>query len=317
MKQIQKIFPLFFCLLALGFTSCSNANTTMVSTVFMHKYGVPLNEMDWHERGGDGQVVMTRKDGCVITQNYEGGVLQGKTTFTFPHSQIVDKEHFYQAGHLTSETLHFTSGVSKEKIDYIHDTETHYVRWFESGNPMNKEVWQNGKLMNGEYYATNNDLEAKVESGYGQKVQRNAFGEFVCKMEISSGELTSSINYYPNGHPKMVTPYKNNKVHGTRKKYLINGAPNVFENFKNGVKSGLTVAYRDGVPYSELPYQNGKKDGVEMIYNPSGQVVSEITWKNDLKHGISKNYIQNICRSEWFYKGKKVSRSDFERYITD
>jgi len=41
------------------FSACQNPNKNNVSTVFIHKYGVTLTQDDWHDRGANGQVVVT------------------------------------------------------------------------------------------------------------------------------------------------------------------------------------------------------------------------------------------------------------------
>ncbi len=298
------------------FSACQNPNKNNVSTVFIHKYGVTLTEDDWNARGANGQVVVTRSDGAIITQNYVEGKLEGKTSHSFPHSFVTQKEEHYRAGHLLSEVMHYTSGVPKKKVEFISDGQTQITRWFENGTPQNIETWRDGKLIAGEYFANDNEIEAKVLEGSGVKVRRNPYGEYLSKMEVSDGDIVSNTSYHRNGDPHVITPYKDNKIHGMRKQYLVNGIPDTFETWKEGIKEGLTVIYQDGVPHSEIPYLKGKKNGIELVFNSEGQVVAEITWKDDLKNGISKTYIQDVVRSEWYYKGKKVSKSDFEKSIT-
>jgi antitoxin component YwqK of YwqJK toxin-antitoxin module len=296
-------------------TACQSPNKNNVSTVFIHKYGVTLTENDWNIRGKNGQIVVTRADGTIVTKNYVEGMLEGATTFTFPHSFVIQKEEFYRQDHLLNEVHHYTSGVPKKKLEFLSPAETQITTWFESGTPQYVEKWKYGKLFEGEYFASDNEVEATVTNGHGVKVRRNAYGEYLSKMEVSNGDIIENTTYHRNGDPHVITPYKDTKVHGTRKQYLVNGIPDCFETWVNGIKEGLTVVYLDGVPHREIPYVKDKKNGVQVTYNSEGQVVEEITWKDDLKNGVCKTYIQDVVRIEWYYKGKKVSKSDFEKFI--
>lgn len=301
--------------LLLAATSCQQTNKSNVSTVFIHKYGVTLTESDWHKRGANGQIVVTRSDGTIVTQNYVEGQLEGKTTHSFPHSFVTQKEEYYRQGHLTSEVYHYTSGVPKKKIEFLSVDEVQVTRWYENGTPQNVELWKSDKLIEGEYFANNNEVEAKVLNGKGIKIRRNPYGEYLSRMDVENGEVVTNTTYHRNGDPHVVTQYKNNKIHGLRKQFLVNGIPDRFEEWKEGVKEGITTVFQDGVRHSEIPYSKDKKNGVEVVYNTDGQVVAEVTWKENLKDGVSKTYIQDVVRMEWFYKGKKVSKSDFEKYI--
>ena len=129
------------------------------------------------------------------------------------------------------------------------------------------------------------------------------------RMDVQSGDIIANTTYHRNGDPHVVTPYQDNKIHGLRKQFLVNGIPDRFEEWKEGVREGITTVFQDGQKHSEIPYSNDKKNGVEIVYNTDGQVVGEITWKEDLKSGVSKTYIQDVVRIEWYYKGKKVSKS--------
>lgn len=308
-KTIPALAATALCIL----TACGNPNNNAISTVFIHKYGATLTEDDWSNRGGNGQVVTHYKDGVNVTENYVENSLEGTTTYSFPYSSVTSKEENYRQGNLLSETLHFTSGVPKQKIEYISDNEYHLTTWFENGNPRSFEKFMDEHLEEGEYYTSSNDLESKIRAGVGTKIERNTYGEFKAKIEYSGGQKALMTTYHPNGDPQTIIPYRNNKVHGVKKLFLINGIPNRFEEWNQGEQQGATTIYRDGQPYSELQYVAGMKNGLETIRNDQGEIVEEVSWKNDLMHGVKKLYINDTIRLEWFYKGKKVSHSDYEK----
>lgn len=310
-KTISLLTGCALCLLA----SCGSPKNNAVSTIFIHKYGAALSENDWVQRGGHGKIITTQKDGVTICQNYVEHQLDGKTTYTFPYSNVVEKEESYRHGHLIAETLCYSSGTPKEKREFISHNELHLTKWYENGTPMCIEKFYNAKLQDGEYYNSNNEIESRVQLGNGVKTERNSFGEFISKIDYNNGSQALVTTFYSNGDPQSITPYQNNKVHGTVKYYLVNGIPDRTENWQNGVQQGLTSIYRDGELYSERPYVAGKKNGVEQIYDDQGQVACEISWKNDLKHGFLKSYIADTVQIEWYYRGSKVSHSDFEKFI--
>ena len=309
----KKYFPTFIALALCVLTACGNPNNNAISTLFIHKYGTTLTEDDWTSRGGNGQIVTNCKDGTTISENYINNELEGKTSYSFPHSGVTSKEENYRHGHLLSETLHFTSGVPKQKIEYISEGERHLTTWFENGNPRSFEKIIDDRLEEGEYYTSSNDLESKIRAGVGTKIERNTYGEFLSKIEFRDGQKKLMTTYHPNGDPKVIISFLNGKAHGMKKYFHINGIPDRFEEWANGVQQGNTVVYRDGQPYSEAQYLAGMKNGLETIMNDQGNIVQEVTWKNDLEHGVKKLYINDTVRLEWFYKGKKVSHSDFEK----
>lgn len=311
MFKVNKIYLpalAFICLL----TSCGHPNNS-VSTLFIHKYGTELSENDWLSRGGNGQIVQTCKDGTIITQNYIDNHLEGKTTYSFPHSSVTYKEENYRHGHLLSETLHFTTGVPKQKVEYVSDNAYNLTTWYENGNPRSYEKFVSELLLDGEYYTNTNELESSIKAGTGVKIDRNVYGEFLSKIEYKDGEKTLMTTYHTNNDPKEITPFLKGEIHGIKKFFLINGIPDRFEEWNHGVQQGKTIVFQDGQPHNEQEFVAGMKNGLETIFNDSGAVVEEISWKNNLLHGVKKTYINDTVRLEWFHKGKKVSHSDFEK----
>lgn len=310
-KVLKRHLLSFFGCSLLLLTSCGTPSNT-VSTVFIHKYGAALNEDDWVARGGNGQIVTTCKDGTTVTENYVDHLLEGKTIYSFPHSSVAAKEEQYRQGHLLSETINFTSGNPRQKMEFISDSVCHMTTWFENGNPRSIEKFIHKKLDEGEYYNTSNEIESKVESRRGTKIHRNTYGEFVSKIQYDNGLKSLETTYHANGDPKEIVPYKNSKVHGIKKFYSINGVPLRFEEWQQGVHQGKTTLFRDGQRYSEVDYVAGMKNGIETILNDHGNIACEVSWKNDLMHGVYKTYTPDSVRMEWYYRGKKVSHSDFE-----
>jgi hypothetical protein len=54
------------------------------------------------------------------------------------------------------------------------------------------------------------------------------------------------------------------------------------------------------------------KNGLEIHFRDGQTVEQEILWENDKKHGPSNFYIDGIATTEWYYNGKKVTKSKFD-----
>ena len=54
----------------------SDENTIMAET-YVHKYGVPLSEQSWKDRGENGEIVTLQKNGVTLTKTFQNGILNG------------------------------------------------------------------------------------------------------------------------------------------------------------------------------------------------------------------------------------------------
>lgn len=297
------------------FSCTPKGKNDIIRTRYVHKYGITVDKQDWNSRGQDGQIITTRNDGVIITETYEKGQKHGLTTYTFPHSFTIDTEENYSNGNLLYITKHFSSGVPSEKTEFQEDGFQLKTTWYHDGNPKSIELVQNEKIINAQYFNPNNELESKVENGKGYRINRNAYGEMICKETISDGIVSLATTFHSNGDPKIITPYnEQGHVHGIRKSYLTGGVPQLFEEWKEGIQEGTTVIFQNGLKYSEQPFVHGQKHGIEKIYKDGKEVVEEISWKNDLKHGPAKVYVENSVKTDWYFNGRRVSKIEFEQF---
>ena len=119
-------------------TGChSNKNNAdVVSQQFVHKYGFDVSEQEWEERAQDGQVITMMKNGVRVTRSYENGQLHGNTTYTFPHSPIVEKLLTYDQGTLLKEVVHDAGGIPMREDVYEFDDRAIITQWDEKGSPL-------------------------------------------------------------------------------------------------------------------------------------------------------------------------------------
>lgn len=295
-------------------TSCGNDSTPdqIVSESFVHKYGFDLSKEEWENRPQDGKVVSVLKNGVKVSRSYENGQLHGPTTYTFPHSSIIEKAMVYDQGTLLKETVNDISGMPIQEEVYEFDNRTIVTLWDDKGTPLSIEEYENEALIEGKYYNPDHELEARVEAGFGEKIKRDRAGLLVSRDLIENGITSSRTTYHPNGHFHTISHYLNDQLHGKQMKFSASGKPLMELNWKHGILDGTKIVYRNGLKVAEIPYVKGHKEGTELHYDDLGNLTAEIHWRNDKKHGCSQFFSEEGTESEWFYKGQSVNAQKFE-----
>jgi antitoxin component YwqK of YwqJK toxin-antitoxin module len=308
----MRFLPWITCAGAL-LTGCSSnkANNDVVSQQFVHKYGFDVSEQEWEERAQDGQVIAMLKNGVKATRSYENGQLHGTTTFTFPHSSVVEKLLVYDQGTLLKEVLHDASGIPLREEVYEFDDRTIITQWDEKGAPLSIEEYVNESLLDGKYYTTEHEIEGQVENGFGLRVKRDRTGLLLCRDRIEKGSIAQRTSFHPNGQVQSISNYEDYQLHGEQIKNTPSGKPLMVVQWNHGVLDGVKTIYRNGIKIAEVPYVNGLRHGTELHYDDFGTLTAEIQWKNDKKHGVSLFHSEEMTENEWFYKGQAVSAEKF------
>lgn len=295
-------------------TSCSS-NTSgdeVVSQTYVHKYGFETSEQDWAQREQDGQVVSMLKNGVKVTRSYENGVLHGLTTYSFPHSSIVEKSLLYDQGNLLKEQLNDPAGMPIREEVYEFDNRNIVTLWDEKGVPLSIEEYDGENLLEAKYYTPEHELKASVVNGFGERVKRDRSGLLISVDKIESGIMSCRTTYHPNGEIHTISHYENYQLHGPQQKYTAAGKPLMELNWDHGVLHGPKVIYRNGLKVAVIPYVKGQKQGIESHYDDLGDLTAEIEWKNDKKHGTSKLYSEETTDTEWYYKGHTVTADKYK-----
>lgn len=311
----MKNSTLLLLALSAGLLTSCNSNRrpcNIVEERFVHKYGLEVEQRDWQARGKNGQVITKLDDGVVLSQNYKSGQLDGETTYTFPHSETIEIVEMYVSGQLTNRVTNNDLGRPKEEVEYTPDGYEIVTSWYEEGVPRSREMYLNKSLVEGEYFSSDNQTESSITNGAGVRVVRNTYGELISHDQYQGGKIAQKTTYHPNGAPKAVTPYVNNKPHGERKTYLPAGEPNKVEKWVKGKREGVTFAFKNGEKRSELPYVKGKKHGIEKRFRDGAMVVQEVTWKEGMKHGPEVTYVDGEeTKTVWYHRGKAVTESSY------
>lgn len=307
----------FVCLatVALGLASCqmSSTDTAYVKETYYHTYGVAVSKADWNASGKSGKITGTRRDGVTETKEYEDGVLNGTTTYTFPHSQIVEKKETYANGNKISETWNYPSGTPKRSVEYQGENNVKVSTWYESGTPKSIEKNYEDRLYIGQYYTPENDLEGMVQQGEGERPVRDRYGQLAAMETIENGEVRLKTEYHPNGTPKSVTEYVAGKPEGTKKTYLPSGEPETIETWVAGIQNGPTTIFRNGSKFAVCNYRKGKKSGIEKRFElGTDKVVETIAWSDGMRHGPTESIVENERTTTWYFLDKPVTKHTFE-----
>jgi len=294
-------------------TSCSGVrrqapclDREIKQSKYVHKYGFQVSEEDWERKGQDGHVITELKNGVVMTRFYEKGALHGESTYTFPHSQLVAKVERYDRGHLISTRVNYETG-SPKKEETLEDGGRKVRVWYEDGTPKSVENHRGGRLLQADYYTSDNRLDSKIVDGEGVRINRDAFGQVVSRDEFQEGFLSLSTITYPNGTLKEMIPYHLGQIEGVRRTFGIGGEPLTIEEWHGGVQNGVTALFQNGEKVAEIEYVDGKKHGVERRFKCGDVLVEEIAWREDRRHGPAKLYVTDPAETKWYFEGKLVS----------
>lgn len=167
-------------MLSLMTMACSTPCTTddCIDKAYVHKYGVRVRPDYWMERGKNGQVISTMRDGVIVTQTYNAGELHGESCYTFPNSNKVAKSEQYRDNKLHEQTEFYTSGAPKETCVWTTPTCNTVTCWYECGTPRCVEKFEDGRLLSGEYYNIKNKRDSWVYNGEGERFTRDCHGHY-------------------------------------------------------------------------------------------------------------------------------------------
>ncbi|SCA62569.1 Uncharacterized protein SCG7086_AB_00280 [Chlamydiales bacterium SCGC AG-110-P3] len=308
--------------IALLLTGCSanqelayhdGRGSDVVACTYKHKYGVEVPRSDWESRGRDGQVITTLKSGVTVTKDYAGGVLVGDTTYTFPHSNTIETVETYRNGKCTKIVTNYTSGLPQREEEKTASGSTVVTLWYDSGNPMSVEELRGERVLTGSYYSIDEQCDAEVLAGEGERKVRDAYGQLLSVDSISDGWLTLRTTFHSNGSPKEYIPYEYSVINGLKKTFLPSGEPSTVEEWSNGIQQGITISYRNGEKFSEIPFENGYKKGVERRYYNGAELQEEVSWHNDQRHGPTRAYVGDAVKTDWYYQNRLVSKLVFDQ----
>jgi antitoxin component YwqK of YwqJK toxin-antitoxin module len=304
MKPVHLLSSLILLLFMTACQSnCSNCDEVVCEAV--HRYGVPLEPDDWSARGQDGQIISMRKDGVTVARTYDGGVLNGESSYSFPHRDVIQRKEIYNQGVIECECTHYPNGLPQQQITYQSPTQQSTTIWYENGAPQAHEEFVNERLVRGAYYDINHQIESKVDESNGLRTCRDGLGQLQSMDTIENGQMILRTTYHPNGIPSAYTPYVNDMIEGQRRTFQTGGEPATLEEWTHDVQHGNTTVFEYGEKWADVPYVNGRRQGIEYRYR-DGQTAQEVNWVQDQQHGPSYSYINGTTQTDWYFRGRQV-----------
>ena len=312
---MKRFVPYLLSLIPLLMVGCNKSdqdkNDEVVSQRYIHKYGYDVSKEEWESTGYPGQVITTLRNGVTITASYEDGVLHGKTTYTYPHSQTVESLNIYERGNLVKKTSYNIRGIPQKEEIFLSPSHVKLTRWYSNGTPMSLEEYHNTELLEGEYYNKNNEAQFKVTKGSGMRITRDQHEQIVAKETIENGYPAKRETFHPHGIPHTIIPLSGGKIHGEKKVYAPSGEPISSEAYRQNILDGHATYYQNGCRYLELSYKNGVKHGTERHFIDGETIVEETEWLEGQKHGPSIFYFDGMSKTRWYYNNMPVSKEKY------
>lgn len=301
-------------LLGFSLTGCHKKvqENNVVSERYIHKYGYAVSKDEFVGRKYPGQVITVLKNGVTTTATYENGILDGSSTHTFPHSQVVENYFLYKQGNLVKQITYDISGMPLREEVNLSPTRHTSTRWYSDGTPMCSEEYAGAELVEGQYFNRLNDVEARVEKGKGSRLIRDLQGILLAQEEVDEGYITKRQTFYASGTPESIAYFQRGSLHGEKKTFNENGEPISAKEYVHGKLHGKATFYKNGAKTVEIYYLDGMKNGLEIHYTDGAAISQEILWENDHKHGPSKYYVDGIAQVEYFYDGTPVSEEKWK-----
>lgn len=305
--------------IAVIYTGCARQQSNdafVVDQTFVHKYGVAVPSDYWSSSGEHGSVISTMGDGVVISRTYSAGLLDGETTYTYPHSSQIQKKEIYNQGILVKEGEFYFDGAPRSETVFepLHSFKTLSL-WYLSGTPKSIEQYEGELLVKGDYFTSFNQHDAAVENYAGTRLVRDDYGQLLATDQIKNGQLVLRTSYHPNGSPKEMTPFNNGLVEGVKKTFHPAGEPNTLEEWIAGNQQGKSYIYQHGEKFAEVPFDRGLKNGVERRFRDGKDVVQEISWNDGQLHGPTTTYVGDTSKTDWYYQGNLMTKTDYDFMI--
>lgn len=280
---------------------------------YVHRYGVPVPAQTWAAKGETGKVVSTLKNGVVVTRAYVNGILEGDTTYSFAHSDAIEKVETYSQGQMLKERYFYKSGSPSKEIEHPSSTTQIVKSFYEHGAPQSTETFENEILVKGEYYTPTHVVDSTVDNSNGARTRRDRFGLLVGVDTVKDGIIRETRTYYQDGSLRQIIPYQEGVVQGELRTFLPGGEPESIQTWTAGEQTGDTTLFENGEKIAVISMVRGVKDGVERRFRNSEILVEEIAWQDDVRHGPTTTIINGISKTDYFYKGQPVTRSAYEK----
>jgi len=140
-------------------------------------------------------------------------------------------------------------------------------------------------------------LFERVFYNRGKETSRQVLDKNGLVVNTSGQTLTGTAKeFYPNGSLKREAFFKNGMPEGKVKTYDIEGRLSAIENYKNGIREGISkrFIFVHGILTQEiLPYKNGKINGTRQVLGLNGKTTINEEYKDDMRDGMKETFYLN------------------------
>lgn len=213
----------------------------------------------------DGPCYAYNKKGLLAaTFIYLNGFLEGKTQFYYPSGALKEERSYYSGKLEGAVTTYTEKGEVASECNYSNSQlNGSSILYWSPGVLAAKELYEEGKLIEGYYFDELQSTKAKVQNGMGQKVRWKENGFDL--IEIEGGEPSGLVESF------------------TKAGHLINSY-----SIQNGLKDGKETVFDEKTlnPILEVTWKQGEIQGKITTWYPDGQLESEREVLNNQKHGV-------------------------------
>ncbi len=234
---------------------------------------------------------------------YEKGVLHTPSLY-YHQNGMLQKIIPYQHGNIDGDILVFDDqGNLLERIPYIKGVMNgKAVSYWEKDHLLSSENYQEGLLLEAEYYDVKGKSVASIEKGKGQQA---LFKDDLLHTLISyhEGIPEGLVSFFrPDQSLKTTYHLKEGKKEGEEIEYYPSGKPKLSIHWHEGVIQGVVKTwYANGVIESQREINNNKKQGLSFAWYQNGDVMLMEEYDNNL-----------LIKASYFKKGDKTPVSKID-----
>lgn len=263
--------------------------TSELSCVETYENGTPTGTHTYYTPNGEKYLdIIYSEDGKKSTYNkyyisgklmehsveFDGDFIGDHTTY-FPSGTISATEHYNDQGKLDGERIvYHRNGTPQQKERYADGKITERTEYGLNGALLTQYTFKNGSLSSISTFKPDGTTRENVAMK-GKTITIDIYDEY--------GHLVANETYNAEGN-----------LHGTQKKYFINGALE-----------------------SEISYTNGALDGIYKKYYASGAVYVYQEYANNAQEGLFIEYYDDDnhqVKQESYYHNDTITRASFEYY---
>lgn len=312
---MRKIVSLSLIALALmGCRTKPAPSDSSVAITYYHPYGFAVPKEEWVNRGQNGKVVCHLKGGSVQSAHYENGLRHGIAEWTYPYTSIVCRTEEYDHGKLVRQTEHYRSGAPKRQSRQVNAHEREVSVWYEEASPQAQEMWHGERLANAKYMDRTGKVEASVEAGSGERIERES-DKIFAKEQYADGQCTLRIEFSPSGQVSAKIPYLNGQMHGVVERFSPQNELIATEDYVEGHREGFVTEFLNNQKVSEIPFTRGMRHGQEKRFR-DGQLIETVEWQEGKKYGPHRMIVNGqVVKTEYYYFDIPVSKIAFEKMV--